>query len=179
MLRTHRFGGGFFFTLGPALHSAPMRTPDNNSQLPVLRLWLRLLACTHRIEGSLGQSLRQGFGSTLPRFDLLSQLHRHPDGLLMSHLSRQLMVTGGNITGLADSLQSEGLIRREAVEGDRRATRLKLTVKGKSRFEEMAAEHERWVSNMFSTLSSSERQLLHELLGKLKQGLPDRSADPR
>jgi DNA-binding MarR family transcriptional regulator len=154
-----------------------MRAPDTDSQLPVLRLWLRLLACTNLIEGSLGQSLRQRFGSTLPRFDLLSQLHRHPEGLLMSELSRQLMVTGGNVTGLADSLQSEGLIRRESVEGDRRATRLRLTDKGKARFEEMAAEHEGWVSDMFSALNPSERQGLHELLGKLKQGLSESLSD--
>jgi DNA-binding MarR family transcriptional regulator len=150
-----------------------MSTTDTDSQLPVLRLWLRLLACTNLVEGSLGQSLRQRFGSTLPRFDLLSQLQRQPEGLLMSELSRRLMVTGGNVTGLADSLQSEGLIRREAVEGDRRATRLRLTVKGKTRFEEMAAEHEGWVSDMFSALTPSERQHLHELLGKLKQGLSE------
>lgn len=149
-----------------------MQAPASSTDPSVLRLWLRLLACTNLIEGSLGQSLRQRFGSTLPRFDLLSQLHRHADGLLMSELSRQLMVTGGNVTGLADSLQAEGLIRRESVEGDRRATRLKLTPKGRARFEEMAAEHQSWVLDRFISLSPSERQMLYDLLGKLKTGLP-------
>ena len=154
-----------------------MRTPYPDSERSVLRLWLRLLACTNLIEGSLGGALRSRFASTLPRFDLLSQLHRHPDGLLMSELSRRLMVTGGNVTGLAVSLESDGLIRREPVAGDRRATRLKLTPKGKMRFEEMAQAHEAWVREMFSALSATERHTLYQLLGALKQGLPAQSPD--
>ncbi len=145
-------------------------TPDDHA---ALKLWLRLLTCTNLIEGSIRQALRRQFDSTLPRFDLLAQLERTPDGLKMSELSRRLMVTGGNVTGLADQLEKEGLLARESVETDRRATRLKLTPAGRRRFAEMAAVHERWVVEMMGRLDRDEQATLHRLLGKLKRGLND------
>ncbi len=142
-----------------------------------LKLWLRLLTCTTLIEASVSQRLRRGFGSTLPRFDLLAQLYREPEGLRMSTLSRRLMVTGGNVTGLADQLEREGLLLREAVPGDRRAIRLRLTEEGRARFSEMAAAHESWVVSLMSDLSPTEQRTLRALLGKLKSAL-HRDADP-
>ncbi len=136
-----------------------------------LKLWLRLLTCTTLIEGSISQRLRRGFASTLPRFDLLAQLYRAPEGLRMSELSRRLMVTGGNVTGLADQLEREGLLLREAVPGDRRVIRLRLTNEGWVRFAEMAAAHESWVVSLISNLSAAEQRTLRTLLGKLKLGL--------
>ncbi len=142
--------------------------PDDHA---ALKLWLRLLTCTNLIEGSIRQALRTQFESTLPRFDLLAQLERTRDGLKMSELSRRLMVTGGNVTGLADQLEKEGLLARESVESDRRATRLKLTPAGRRRFAEMAAVHEHWVVELMGNLSRDEQAQLHRLLGKLKGGL--------
>jgi DNA-binding MarR family transcriptional regulator len=136
-----------------------------------LKLWLRLLTCTHLIEGSVRRKLRSEFESTLPRFDLLAQLERHPQGLKMSELSQRLMVTGGNVTGLADQLEAEGWITREPVADDRRAIRLKLSPTGRRRFADMAAGHERWVISLFEALSRDEQQQLLRLLGKLKPGL--------
>jgi len=141
-----------------------------------LKLWLRLLTCTTLIEASVSQRLRRGFASTLPRFDLLAQLYRAPEGLGMSELSRRLMVTGGNVTGLADQLEHEGILLREAVPGDRRAIRLRLTEVGRARFTEMAAAHESWVVSLMSDLSASEQRTLRALLGKLKSAL-HRDAD--
>ena len=62
-----------------------------------LRLWLRLLSCSTRIEDTIRQRLREQFGITLPRFDLMAQLEREPSGLTMGELSRRMMVTGGKI----------------------------------------------------------------------------------
>ncbi len=136
-----------------------------------LKLWLRLLTCTTLIEASVSQRLRRGFGSTLPRFDLLAQLYREPEGLRMSELSRRLMVTGGNVTGLADQLEREGLLLREAVPGDRRAIRLMLTPSGRARFADMARAHESWVVSLMSELSATEQRTLRDLLGRLKTSL--------
>lgn len=162
-----------------------MRHPDNRStESPIdhetrlqahdhtaLKLWLRLLTCTNLIGGSVRQLLRRDFASTLPRFDLLAQLQRHPQGLRMSELSQRLMVTSGNITGLADQLEAEGLLTREPVDDDRRAIRLKLSAEGRRRFADMAAGHEAWVVSLFEVLSREEQQQLLSLLGKLKPGL--------
>jgi len=141
-----------------------------DAHLP-LRLWLRLLTCSKLIENHLGQRLKQEFGSSLPRFDLLAQLHRFPEGLRMNALSRRLMVTGGSVTGLADQLERDGLLQRQPVEGDRRATLLRLTPVGRQRFEAMAREHEQWVSALFEHVLPAERQSLYKALGRLREGL--------
>jgi DNA-binding MarR family transcriptional regulator len=135
-----------------------------------LKLWLRILTCSNLIESRIRYHLRRDFDCTLPRFDLLAQLDR-ADGLKMSELSQRLMVTGGNVTGLADQLQDEGWLVREAVENDRRATRLRLTDAGRERFSGMARTHEGWVVDMLGALSRDEQRQLHALLGKLKLGL--------
>ena len=103
-----------------------MSSDDHHS----LRLWLRLLACSTHIETEIRKRLRAQFGMTLARFDYLAQLHRHPDGLRMSALSRFLMVTGGNVTGLTDELEKDGLVQRDAEPGDRRSYRVALTAAG-------------------------------------------------
>ena len=95
-----------------------------------LRLWLRLLTCTQLVEKQVRTQLRERFDTTLPRFDLMAQLERAPDGLKMNELSRRMMVTGGNVTGITDQLVAEGLVDRVDVAGDRRAYRVRLTAQG-------------------------------------------------
>lgn len=135
-----------------------------------LRLWLRLLTCASLIEGAIRSELRRDFDCTLPRFDLMAQLDRHPEGLRMGELSRRLMVTGGNVTGITDQLVKEGLVTREAPPDDRRAFIVRLTPAGRKAFQRMAEEHEGWVVSLFGGLSAQERRQLHGLLAKLKTG---------
>jgi DNA-binding MarR family transcriptional regulator len=133
-----------------------------------LRLWLRLLTCTQLVEKQVRTSLRASFNTTLPRFDLMAQLERAPDGLKMNELSRRMMVTGGNVTGITDQLVTEGLVERIEVEGDRRAYRVRLTARGHKQFHEMARQHEGWIVEAFSSLTGKELATLHKLLGKVK-----------
>jgi DNA-binding MarR family transcriptional regulator len=136
-----------------------------------LRLWLRLLSCTNQIETRIRQSLQTRFGTTLPRFDLMAQLERAPEGLKMSELSQRMMVTGGNVTGITDGLEAEGLVTREVDSSDRRVFRVRLTPEGRRQFERMAAEHEQWVIDLFSDVSQKKKNQLSELLGELKTHL--------
>ena len=133
-----------------------------------LRLWLRLLTCTQIVEKQVRGRLRERFDTTLPRFDLMAQLERAPDGLKMNELSRRMMVTGGNVTGITDQLVTEGLVERIDVEGDRRAYRVRLTPKGRKLFNDMARQHESWIVDSFSALSEKDMATLHKLLGKVK-----------
>ena len=133
-----------------------------------LRLWLRLLTCTQLVEKQVRTRLREGFDTTLPRFDLMAQLERSAEGLKMNELSRRMMVTGGNVTGITDQLVTEGLVERIEVEGDRRAYRVRLTPRGRKQFHEMARQHEDWIVAAFSGLSDKEIATLHRLLGKVK-----------
>jgi DNA-binding MarR family transcriptional regulator len=141
-----------------------------------LRLWLRLLTCTLMIERAVRARLRDRFVITLARFDLMAQLERHPHGLRMGELSRRLMVTGGNVTGLTRELVEEGLVERRVAPGDRRSYSVRLTAKGKRAFDAMAAEHERWVEVMMSGLAPAERERLYALLGRLKTSMRERDA---
>ncbi len=134
-----------------------------------LRIWLRLLTCTQLIEQQVRSRLRERFNTTLPRFDLMAQLARHPEGLKMNELSRLLMVTGGNVTAIVDQLEKESLVERLAEPADRRASRIRLTRSGERTFAEMAAAHEEWVIEMLAGLSRKEHEELLKLLAKLKQ----------
>lgn len=134
----------------------------------VLRLWLRLLATTNLIEGRIRRRLQDRFTTTLPRFDLMSQLDRAPDGLKMGELSRRMMVTGGNVTGITDGLEAEGLVARIPDPEDRRALRVRLTTAGRRAFRLMASEHEGWIVDLFAGLESEQRAMLSDLLGRLK-----------
>ena len=133
-----------------------------------LRLWLRWLSCTARIENVIRARLRQHFDTTLPRFDLMAQLERDPDGLRMSELSKRLMVTGGSITGITDQLEREGLAMRIPVRSDRRATIVKLTPVGLERFRKMAADHEQWIIELLSALTDEEQHTMLADFRKLK-----------
>ncbi|HEX7888916.1 MAG TPA: MarR family transcriptional regulator [Ramlibacter sp.] len=133
-----------------------------------LRLWLRLLTCTQLVEKQVRTLLRERFDTTLPRFDLMAQLERAPAGLKMNELSRRMMVTGGNVTGITDQLVAEGLVERIDVEGDRRAYRVRLTSKGRKQFNDMARQHEGWIVEAFAGLNEKDLATLHRLLGKVK-----------
>lgn len=136
-----------------------------------LRLWLKLLKTSRDIEGTVRRRLREAHATTLPRFDVLSALDRRPEGLKMSELSGLLRVSNGNVTGIVERLTEEGLALREAVAGDRRAQRVRITPAGRSAFERLAAEHEAWIDALFAGLSADEVAALSALLDRLSAGL--------
>ena len=133
-----------------------------------LKLWLRRLACSTQIEIEIRRRLRERFGVSLPRFDYLAQLHRHPDGLRMNALSRYLIVSGGNVTELTDEREKDGLVARVDDPDDRRSYRVRLTPVGRKAFEGMAREHEGWVVDLFAGLESGHKQALYDSLGRLR-----------
>jgi DNA-binding MarR family transcriptional regulator len=133
-----------------------------------LRLWLRLLTCTHLVETQVRKALAKEFKTTLPRFDLMAQLERAPQGLQMGELSRRMLVTGGNVTGIVDQLEHGGLLVRTEDPADRRAYRVKLTKEGRRLFGLMAAEHETWIVKLFSGIPKREQRALTESLSRLR-----------
>jgi len=159
---------------GVALVDLETRATKDDHQ--ALRLWLRLLSCTVRVENRVRSGLRQEFATTLPRFDLMAQLERYPAGLRMSELSKRLMVSGGNVTGITDQLEREGFVVRTLDRGDRRAIAVKLTPAGLKRFREMAASHEQWIVELLGGLSPEEKQTMLGTLSKLKSHLSAVSA---
>ncbi len=131
-----------------------------------LRLWLRMLSITKLVSQEIRRRLRAEFDATLPQFDLLAQLDREPDGLRLGEISRRTMVTNGNITGLADRLEVDGLIQRETLDGDRRVTVARLTPKGRDAFAVMARAHEGWLRELMGDVDDST---LDEALQRLAE----------
>ena len=129
-----------------------------------VRLWLRILKVTKTVESELRERFRLEFGTTLPRFDVMAALYRNEQGMKMSELSRMLMVSNGNVTGIVDRLTDDGLMLRQAVPGDRRAARVRLTRKGITEFERQARAHEAWVSELLGGLSGVDSQIAADFL---------------
>lgn len=149
-----------------------------NGTLP-LRVWLALYGNVRRIEGRIQAGLRDGFASTLPRFDLLSQLYRAPDGLTMGELSSRLMVSNGNVTGLTARLVAERLVGRIPDPGDKRIQRVSLTAKGKQEFEKMIPANQRWVAEVMAGLTGAELSQLLALLQKMKLSGQEKGRHPK
>jgi DNA-binding MarR family transcriptional regulator len=154
----------------PAASARPdPETRADRADHEALRLWLRMLAATHTVEAVVRRRLHAEFGTSLARFDYLAQLARAPQGLRMREISERLMVTGGNITGLTDSLESEGLVRRETDPGDRRVSLVRLTATGRSQFAAMARQHEKWIVEVLGVLGRQDIAQLQGLLGRVKE----------
>ncbi|HLY32175.1 MAG TPA: MarR family transcriptional regulator, partial [Ktedonobacterales bacterium] len=154
----------------PDERAAPAQL-DHEHERGTLRVWLRLLSCATLIENQVSGRLRREFATTLPRFDLMAQLARFPDGLTMGELSQRLMVSGGNVTGVTDTLERDGLVERVPQPGDRRARIVRLTKHGRTSFERIAAAHAGWIEELLGGLAEPERQQLYGLLGRLKTHL--------
>ena len=133
-----------------------------------LRLWLRLLTCTTLIENEIRQRLRTEFDVTLPRFDLMAQLDRAPNGMTLGELSQRMMVSNGNVTGLVERLVSLNLVERKPAPNDRRAMIVTLTAEGRRTFRSLARTHENWVAEIFAGLEPGEVDTLMTLLAKTK-----------
>ena len=162
----------------PGLHALPvdLETRLTKDDHQALRLWLRLLSCTVRIENLVRSRLRRDFATTLPRFDFMAQLERNPSGLRMNEISKRLMVSGGNVTGITDQLEKEGLVIRTLDPHDRRAVTVRLTEAGLKKFRQIAHEHEEWIVQTFAGLTREEKLAMCGLLKKLKSQLGSAAA---
>ncbi len=149
----------------PAMDAETRAARDDHG---AIRLWLRMLATNRLVETRTRRLLQERYATTLPRFDLMAQLERAPAGLKMGELSKRMMVTGGNVTGITDLLEEEGLVERVPDPSDRRAILVRLTAAGRRSFAAMAAEHERWIVESFGELSQREMATMASLLARLK-----------
>ncbi|MEY1556151.1 MarR family winged helix-turn-helix transcriptional regulator [Yoonia sp. R2331] len=146
----------------------------NSASKERLRLWLRLLKASRSIESNLRENLRDEFATTLPRFDVMAALSRYEDGLKMSALSGVLRVSNGNVTGIVDRLTDDGLLLRVAVPGDRRASLVRLTQRGREEFARQAQAHEAWINDMLADFSAAEAVDIGVRLESLEAALAEK-----
>jgi DNA-binding MarR family transcriptional regulator len=137
-----------------------------------LSVWVRLL----KAHGLLLREVRRCVppALTLPQFDVLAQLHRHQEGMTPGMLTRALLVTAGNVTGIVDRLTTLGLVERQPVPADRRAVRLSLTARGRRIMNRAIPRHRRDVGMLLGPLPESDLARLRDLLGALNKSLEER-----
>jgi DNA-binding MarR family transcriptional regulator len=152
----------------------PRARQVDSGNKPKLRLWLRLLRVARGIEGELRRRFAAEFATTLPKFDVMAALARIEPGMNMTELSRHLMVSNGNVTGIVDRLVAEGMVERLAQVGDRRATFVRLTDKGAARFAAMAQAHAGWIGAILANYSSAEVETLFALLARARPHAAER-----
>ncbi len=141
-----------------------------------VRLWLRLLSLHNLVDGELRRRLQEQFGCTLPQFDVLSELERAGEAQTMSQVSRQLMVSNGNLTGVVDRLLREGYVHREESPGDRRVQLISLTEAGRARFQSMAAAHAAWLEELFGGLAGNDLDAAVDDIHLLRDSVRERHA---
>ena len=131
-------------------------------------LWVRLLESHNLI---LAEIRRRLAGSaSMPRFDLLANLERE-DGQTLAALSRRMLVTAGNLTGLVDRAERDGLVERRADPRDRRLSRVFLKPRGRELITSVLPLHAEHVGELLAGLDGTERRELRRLLGKLRDSL--------
>ncbi len=133
--------------------------------------WVRMLECHQRMLAALRDELLPE--CTMARFDLLATLDR-TDGQTLAQLSRALLVTAGNLTGLVDRAARDGLVVKRSDAHDRRVSRVYLTRKGRTLVQQLVPRHARAVQRTLAPLSAQEQGDLRRILGKLRDGLQER-----
>jgi DNA-binding MarR family transcriptional regulator len=131
-------------------------------------VWLRIMTCNNIVQSYLRERLREEFGVTFARFDMLAQIDRPPRGVTMGELSKRLMVTKGNITDLIGRLEADDLVVRKRCERDQRIQYVHLTARGKRLIDSMNAAHARWLQELMKDFTSSEIAQLYDMMGHFK-----------
>jgi DNA-binding MarR family transcriptional regulator len=154
--------------IAPPAPSDHSRKPDGDGSALDVSVWVRLLECHNRMLAELRRKLSED--CTMPRFDLLANLYRE-DGQTLATLSRRLLVTAGNLTGLVDRAERDGVVERHDDPSDRRVSRIHLTHKGRQLIEQMLPIHAEYVGEILGALDGTERRELRRVLGKLRDAL--------
>jgi DNA-binding MarR family transcriptional regulator len=155
--------------VGSEHKDAPAGSPSDYKE--VVRLWLRMLACTTLIQAELRKQFRIQFDTTLPRFDVLAQLDRLPDGMSLGELASSLMVSPGNITPIIERLVADELVARSISDIDRRVQIVCLTDEGRKKFRRMAKKNGEIMADIFRDLRPSQVEALSELLSDTKRAV--------
>ena len=136
-----------------------------------LRVHLRIASCRNLLMRESRRSVERS-GLTLPQFDVLAELARSGHvGFTFGELSRLLLVTAGNLTGIVDRLEADGLVRRAKDPHDRRVVRVVLTAKGRELILRIIPDHARDIHTSLAAVPADELQALNRLLTRLAQTL--------
>ena len=109
------------------------------------------------------QRIARRWRLTLPQFDVLAELARaDAGGFTFVELSRLLLVTSGNLTGIVDRLQQQRLVERRPDSRDRRVIRVALTEKGRRVTDEVLPAHAADIEEILAFMPRTELTQLSE-----------------
>src|SRR4051794_853094 len=91
------------------------------------------------------------------QFNVLHLLSDQPDGMRAGDIASKLLVDPSNITGLLGRLSLDGLVADCESPKDGRRRVVKLTPKGRARWQKAFADYARAMNEIESLLSASER----------------------
>ena len=141
-----------------------------------MRTHLRIATCYNLLMREARQTIAQRWRLTLPQFDVLAELARADAcGFTFVELSRLLLVTSGNLTGIVDRLEEHQLVERRPDVKDRRVIRVALTDKGRVLTDEVLPAHAADIEDILSFMPRGALTQLSELLGHLRDGLHARA----
>lgn len=150
---------------------------SENTHKKRLSLWLRMITCSTLVEREIRNLLRENHSVTLPRFDLMAALEREPEGMTMGDLSKRLLVSNGNVTGVVERLHKEGLVMRQASPEDRRRFHVRLTAEGRTKFTEMATSHAAWIEDILGGIEDQAVEDLIMSMDRVKDSLKSRAIE--
>lgn len=142
-------------------------TPENLA----LSVWIRMLKA-HNVVFRKARA-RMAPYCTMAQFDVIAQLSREKEGITPAELSRSLLVTAGNLTGLLDRMEKAELVKRMKDEKDRRMTRVTLTDKGRDLAAKVIPLHAQDIQQILGGLNAGELKQLRGLLDKLVETLQE------
>ncbi|HEX9713982.1 MAG TPA: MarR family transcriptional regulator [Actinomycetota bacterium] len=123
------------------------------------------------IVGRLSEHLR-AYDLTVGTFNVLMILRGAEGPLCPWEISERRLVARGTVTGLLDSLEKRGLIRRDPHPEDRRMINVELTIKARELLDRLLPGFHAYEAALLRGLSQREKDTLIDLLGKLQAGLP-------
>jgi DNA-binding MarR family transcriptional regulator len=134
-----------------------------------------------------GSDLFEAFGRVMAghaisqgRFIVLILLNRDPaKPVNLADLADRANVTRATMTGLIDTLERDGFVKREHVPDDRRMMLVRLTAEGRSFLERLLPDYFRRIAAVMSRLTEAERKTLVVLMGKIEQAVPEILVDPQ
>ncbi|MCF8473833.1 MAG: MarR family transcriptional regulator [Emcibacter sp.] len=137
-----------------------------------LRLWVRMLASSTRVVQILNKRMKEYTPLTLAKFDVLVAIDRSPGSVItMSELSRMLLVSNANTTGMVGRLMKDGFVEKWALPTDRRVYSVAITSEGRKVLKHAIQIHKGWVDELLGSIAEDKLDDLIELFSGLKKNL--------
>lgn len=137
------------------------------------RLMNRIIGNSSRLTQELNRRMKHELSLSLAKYEVLMAIQRAENGeITMSNLSRELLVSNANMTGMTSRLQNDGLVEKNSLPTDRRIYSVALTEEGLGRLEKAVVKHGIWIRELMACVDNDEVNFMNNFLDKM-----DRQAD--